>query len=173
MLRNRVIGLIKLKAGDILRFEGNPKQLGDKEYKKLARSIYKDGLVSPFFVFKDDGKYRLLDGHQRLAVICLKNEDEEVPCVELDVKDYDEGRKILLLLSSQYASIDENELFNFAPDLDDMLDTINLKGLDFKIDDNKKERVKPLKLEIVFDDIDELTHAYKKLSEDGYKVSVR
>jgi len=61
---------IKCKGADtlpidrILEFQNDLKTLSKDNEKKLRNSILKFGFIAPFFVWDNQGEWKLLDGHQ-------------------------------------------------------------------------------------------------------------
>ena len=182
MIKTKILGTKNLKVKELVAFKGNPKTLSKKEFAKLSNSMKRLGLVSPFYIYKCDDKWKLLDGHQRLTYIKLMIEakkislEDEVPCIEIEAKSDKEARHILLTLSSQYAKVSEDDLFNFT-DLEDISDSISIPGinLDFVDPGSDKEKEKKVKVEVVFEDSDtnEATELYIDLKKRGYNVLLK
>ena len=58
-----------LPFSQIEEFQGNLKKRSKKEISKIITSILKYGFSFPFFVWKDGGRNRFLDGHGRLLAL--------------------------------------------------------------------------------------------------------
>lgn len=98
-------------------FQGELKTITDKNYKKLKKQILGEGFCAPVFVWKNDGKYFLLDGHQRkLTLTRMKAEGysvPDVPAVEILAKTKREAKKKLLSYVSQFGKVDPKGLYQF------------------------------------------------------------
>jgi len=127
-------GAATAKLEDLIPLQGNLKGLDAARYKKLKRALLEHGFSFPFFVWKDKGKLKILDGHQRDRVLRrLQAQGYEVPPLPIafiEAKDETEARKKILLLSSQYGEMTEDSLLEYLKesdiDLDDLQDTIDL-----------------------------------------------
>jgi len=78
------MGKFYLPIEKIVPEENRFESLDGELFEKLVKSIKKYGILEPLLVTKEDGVYRLIQGHQRLRAakqLCL----EEVPCE--DIKD--------------------------------------------------------------------------------------
>ena len=137
---------------EVEEFQGNLKDLTKDNYAKLKKSIEENGFFVPIFLWKCNGKFKVLDAHQRLRV--LKKEQVTpylIPYLEIEAKDTKEAKKKLLLISSQYGTITQEGLDEFAFDLDTdwMADTLNFDNVfDFdKIDVEEDDYGVPDKIE--------------------------
>ena len=123
---------------DLHPLQGNLKSLDAARYKKLKRALLEHGFSFPFFVWKDEGKLKLLDGHQRDRVLRgMKAQGYEVPPLPIcliEARDEAEARKKILLLSSQYGAMTDDTLLQFLKeselDLDEVADTVDLPQVD-------------------------------------------
>ena len=107
-------------------FQGNLKDLTEKHYNKLKKSIGKQ-FDFPFFVWKDaENNHWIFDGHQRHRVLSKELATPyQLPCVFIDAKDKKEAKKKLLALNSQYGTMTKEGFdeftFDFEPfELDDL-----------------------------------------------------
>ena len=98
-------------------FQKGLKELKHKELVKLRKSIITNGIVSPFYVWRDGEDLWLLDGMQRLKVIkLLVNEGfllDGVPIVFVKAKNLTDAKNIILLLSSRYGKVTDDGLVEF------------------------------------------------------------
>jgi len=79
------------------------KDLSQKNFDKLSNSFNVHGFITPYFVWKDKGKYFILDGHQRSRVLStLEPNGLEVPYILIDAKNKQEAAKKLLAIDSRY-----------------------------------------------------------------------
>lgn len=103
---------------NLKEFQGNLKNHGNKE--KLKKQILEQGFSAPMFVWKNDGKYYLLDGHGRLgACKDLKQAGYKIPdlpCVEIFAKTKTEAKKKLLSYVSQFGKVEGEGLYKFILD---------------------------------------------------------
>jgi hypothetical protein len=141
---------IKCKGADylsldqLLEFQGRLKKISSSNKEKLRQSILKYGFSAPFFVWKNQGKYRLLDGHQR-SVVLKKMRSEgfkipDLPVVYVQAKSKKEAKEKLLHITSQYGKFSKEGFFDFINDLDfkELDETMRLadKEFDFKLEDD-------------------------------------
>ena len=119
-----VLGIEKLSL-----FQGNLKELSKENYEKLKQEIIKHGFSFPVFVWKNDGKNHVLDGHQRINVLlAMQKEGYTIPKLPVDwiqAKDKREAKEKILAAVSQYGKITEEGLYEFT-------NTAGIKFEDFK-----------------------------------------
>lgn len=107
-------------CSDLIPFQGNLKDLSKENYKKLKEEIISLGFSEPLSVWKNDGKMYLLNGHQRHRT--LKKMIEEgyncpaIPISMIEADSFEEARKKVLALTSQYGEITGQGLYEFAMD---------------------------------------------------------
>jgi len=108
--------------------QGNLKDLSTENFNKLKNQIVNHGFSAPFFVWNDAGTLKLLDGHQRLRVLKMLQEEgyevPELPYAEIDAKSESEAAQKLLSFVSQYGKTTNEGLYEFIntfeiPSLDD------------------------------------------------------
>lgn len=89
---------------DLIELQPNSfKDLSEKNFDKLTNSFKIHGFITPYFVWKDKGKYFILDGHQRSRVLStLEPNGLEVPYILIDAKNKQEAAKKLLAIDSRY-----------------------------------------------------------------------
>jgi hypothetical protein len=95
-------------------FQGNLKSLSPEQEKKLMAVILRYGFSFPVFVWHD----KIIDGHQRLAVVRklltkgyrLKN---EIPVVEIEAANEQEAAEKLLLAESHYGRLNDAGFLQF------------------------------------------------------------
>lgn len=96
-------------------FQGSLKDHGNKE--KLKKQILEQGFAAPIFVWKNDGKYHILDGHGRFSACTdLKQSGYKIPdlpCVEIHAKTKREAKKKLLSYVSQFGKVTSAGLYDF------------------------------------------------------------
>jgi len=58
-----------LPLSALTEFQGGLKKRTDNDIKKIEKSIHDYGFATPFFVWKHEGKNKVLDGHGRLQTV--------------------------------------------------------------------------------------------------------
>ena len=111
--------------------QGKLKDLAQREYNKLKRSITENGLIVPFFVWLEEGK--LLDGHQRQRIFQREGWEMDVPVVYISAADEQDAKRKLLVISSQYGKITQEGWDEFTFDLPDdwLMETTHFDALPF------------------------------------------
>lgn len=109
------------------RFQGNLKELSEKEFEKLKGSILKYGFSFPVFVWENN----IIDGHQRVMTVLelLKTgeyEIDDVPVVDIEAMDKREAAEKLLVLNSQYAAMTYEGLYEFATTMEIDFEAVSL-----------------------------------------------
>ena len=127
-----------LPAESIEEFQGNLKKRSKKEISKIITSILRYGFSFPFFVWKDGGRNRCLDGHGRLLALAemrrrhyfldeagsLSEDDGEpvhipdLPVVYIEAEDEAEAKQKVLRLNSCYGVLDAEGFAEFTAGLD-------------------------------------------------------
>ncbi|MCQ2589269.1 MAG: hypothetical protein MJ179_02490 [Treponema sp.] len=127
-----------LNIAEMTEFQGNLKARTDIDYDKIKLSIIKYGFSFPFFIWKDEGKNYLLDGHGRFATLCKMQKDgyiiPDLPVVYVDCKDEAEAKQKLLRLNSQYGKMTSKSVLDFIGEEEIEIEELSLpKGfLDFE-----------------------------------------
>ena len=100
-------------------FQGNLKDLSESRASELMEQIKTLGWIAPVFVYDDD---KILDGHQRLAVLPALLEEGytigEIPVVDIDAETRQEAAKMLLAINSSYGQMTDDGLYEFMHDFD-------------------------------------------------------
>ena len=152
---------------ELIPLQGRLKDLDEKRYAKLKRSLTKFGFMIPFFVWipkRDEtiiidgehvelsaGTFCTLDGHQR--DLLLKKENAEpylLPYIQIEAKNFKEAKEKILVISSQYGTMTQEGLDAFSFDLEDDF-TVDFASFDAikeysfneteieEVEENKKE----------------------------------
>lgn len=129
-----------LPVSSLVEFQGNLKDLTDKNYGKLKKSLVKHGFFVPMFVWNDNGTPRLVDGHQRLHVCEREGWNINVPVVYIEAANRQEAKEKLLVISSQYGRITQEGYDEFTFDLPDIGDIVNFDALSFAFGDDRPEQ---------------------------------
>ena len=58
-----------IQLHELTEFQGELKERSAGDVEKIIKSIKKHGFSFPFFVWKNDGKNNVLDGHGRLLAL--------------------------------------------------------------------------------------------------------
>ena len=119
--------------------QGDLKELSKDNYARLRKVILEHGFSFPVFVWKDSGKYKTIDGHQRLNVIkTLADEGydiPELPVVWITAKDEQEAKKKILMAIGRYGKVTDDGLYEFLTKADlkieDMRDAVELPDIDW------------------------------------------
>jgi hypothetical protein len=108
MIRNRIKTHLRLKAGDLVPHELNPRVHSDAQRSALSMLYEEIGFARSLLVYElPDGKFKLIDGHLRQSL----TPDEIVDVEVLDVSDA-EARALLLAIDplAQLAGYDDKLL---------------------------------------------------------------
>lgn len=108
--------LDRVSLDEIEEFQGGLKSLGKTEYSKLKQSITEKGFVVPCFAWRNgSGKWKLLDGHQRVRVIRTEGWtiDGGIPVVEIVAENERDAKEKLLAIVSRYGRVEGQGLYEF------------------------------------------------------------
>ena len=108
--------LDRVSLDEIEEFQGGLKSLGKTEYSKLKQSITEKGFVVPCFAWRNgSGKWKLLDGHQRVRVIRTEGWtiDGGIPVVEIVADNERDAKEKLLAIVSRYGRVEGQGLYEF------------------------------------------------------------
>lgn len=113
-------GSLELPLEDLKDFQGNLKELSQENYGKLKKEILRHGFSEPVSVWKHDGKWMILNGHQRVRTLLgLKAEGYKIPKVPVSIihaKDMKDAKERVLALTSQFGQITDDGLYEFMND---------------------------------------------------------
>lgn len=107
-LRNRIVRHVRVRAGDLVPHELNPRVHSDAQRRALQMLYEEIGFARSLLAYPlADGRLKLIDGHLRAAM----TPDEEVEVEVLDVTDA-EARALLLAIDplAQLAGYDADTL---------------------------------------------------------------
>lgn len=131
------------------------KKMSKIQLDKLKTSLKSNGFKTAFNVWQEKDNIWCLDGHHRLLVMKLLEDEgesipERLPANFIDCKTKKDAKKALLIFNSHYADIEHNILKDFISDLDsEILSEINFEGLELSIEEDnpeiKKAELKPYK----------------------------
>ena len=110
-----------IQLHELTEFQGELKERSAGDVEKIIKSIKKHGFSFPFFVWKNDGKNNVIDGHGRLLALkqmaAAGEEIPALPCVYISAKDEAEAKEKLLKLNSQYGHMTADSVAAFLGDL--------------------------------------------------------
>ena len=116
--------------------QGKFKELSKKNFEKLKNSISKNGFIQPFFIWENENKKYILDGHQRQKAIVDLYGDIFVSCIVIDAKNLQEAKKLVLFYSSQYGEFSKESFIDFGSDLQfPDIEDFSFPGFSFNADD--------------------------------------
>lgn len=102
-----------------IAWQGELKDLSDKNYQKLKQVLLKRGFKVPLFIWQHEGKEYLMDGTQRQRVMIKEDmQPYEVPYILVEANTVAEAKAQLLEISSQYGTIQQDELDKFTAELE-------------------------------------------------------
>lgn len=115
-------GAKNLSLESLIPTQDQLKELSQDNYAKLKNEILSEGFSFPFFVWQHDNKNQILDGHHRRLVL-LKMRDEgyeipDLPCAIVKANNEKEAARKLLAVTSQYAKITDQGLYEFMNKFD-------------------------------------------------------
>ena len=125
-----------IQLHELTEFQGELKERSASDIEKIIKSIKKHGFSFPFFVWKNDGKNNVLDGHGRLLALkqmaAAGEEIPALPCVYISAKNEAEAKEKLLKLNSQYGHMTADSVAAFLGDIKIDFDELALPdgGLD-------------------------------------------
>lgn len=110
----------RLTPEDLTPLQGELKVLTKLKYEKLKRSLLRHGFVFPEYVWKNDGKNYITDGHQRIRALQKMREEGveleggKVPVVFVHAKDRKQALELILAATSQYGQLGEESIYQFV-----------------------------------------------------------
>jgi ParB-like chromosome segregation protein Spo0J len=109
--------LERVEPGKLVPYQRELKTLTDAGYAQLKASMERFGFTVPVFAWKAaNGELLVLDGHQRLRVLQREGWTVAggVPVVTVEAASEREAAEKLLVIASQYGTLDKPGLFEFA-----------------------------------------------------------
>ena len=145
-----------IQLHELTEFQGELKERSAGDVEKIIKSIKKHGFSFPFFVWKNDGKNNVIDGHGRFKALkqmaAAGEEIPPLPCVYISAKNEAEAKEKLLKLNSQYGHMTADSVAAFLGDIkidfdelalpDGVLDLGKLEPEETK-DDDQAPALKP------------------------------
>ena len=119
-----------LPLSALTEFQGGLKKRTDDDLAKIERSIKQYGFATPFFVWKHEGKNKVLDGHGRLQTLKAMQARGEIitdlPVVYIDLPNEETAKNLLLRICSTYGEMTQESVLEFLDGLKIDLDDIKL-----------------------------------------------
>lgn len=112
-------------------FQGALKTLSDANAAKLTKEILELGFSEPISIWQQDGHCYILNGHQRVAVLKILRDLNgyripPLPVSIIKAKSFDEAKRKVLALTSQYGEMTEEGLIDFMAENDITLEEIEI-----------------------------------------------
>lgn len=125
----KVKAALNININELEPFQLNLKDLTEERFEKLKKEIEETGIGFCLHVWKSpEGKWKLLDGHQRHRVLTWMAEHgysvPPVPCAEVQAASPKEARKRIMQAISQYGEINKDGMYEFM--IDSEIDPIDL-----------------------------------------------
>ncbi len=103
--------IVSKKVSDLVPSEYNPRQLTEKQFHDIKRSLEGFGFVVPILInINKDRKNVIIGGHSRV-IVAKEIGIEEVPCVEINLS-RDKEREINIRLNKNHGEFDFDMLAN-------------------------------------------------------------
>lgn len=161
-------GADALPIDTLVDFQGKLKKLTKKNAEKLSRSIEQE-FIDPIKVWQHEGFNKIINGHQRLRVLCaLRESGWNIPLIPVDYvfpKDEAEAREWVLKLDSQYGEFDNDELKIWLNELDKS-DREMLRLLDTKKQGDSENKKNGIVIKNLTND--QIESLIMELSDKGY-----
>lgn len=132
-----VVALAKLEA-----FQGDLKHISKEQYERLRKGILDLGFSFAPHVWKNDGKFHLLDGHQRIFVLKQMVEIEgykvaKIPVAVVEAANFAEAKRKVLAAASQYGVVSREGLVAYAREndipYDEIVATYHFPEIDYSV----------------------------------------
>ena len=148
---------VNCTAADYLRidaltlFQGQLKKRTKADYAKIKKSILEYGFAAPFFVWKDNGTNKVLDGTGRLETLQQMAKDgyeiPALPVAYIDCKNDAIAKQVLLRINSQYGTLTAESVRDFMAGLEFKAEEISLPCGTLELVQEQKENIYTKKIE--------------------------
>lgn len=104
----------------LVDMDKNPKELEKENYDRFYKSLTEQGQLAPFFIWIDptNDKRVIVDGHQRKNIFLLcKVVPYERPYILVPGDTYEDAKKALLAISSNYGKMTQQRFNDFVLDI--------------------------------------------------------
>lgn len=166
---NYIVDTQQLDIDYLVPFQGEAKDLSQKNRYKLRNEIIKTGFSFAFHVWKTGAQYFIIDGHQRLSVLkALRKEGYEVPpmtCNIIKADSIKEAKQRVLQAISQYGKLNRVGLAEFVgEDFDNLTmdDRFDFPDFEFDFDETSQGDTKNSSGEVDLDGFNEFEHECPK-----------
>lgn len=116
---------------ELTDFQGDLKYRDKIDIERVQKSILKYGFSFPFFVWKNDKRNYILDGHGRkLALKKLWAEGYEIPAlpvIYISADNESDAKEKLLRINSRFGDITQESLTNFAEGMEFNFDDVDIR----------------------------------------------
>lgn len=137
-----------LPLEDLIDFQEGIKTIDAEAVEKLKASIVKYGFIAPIFIWPNEGRNNILDGHQRVVALCKLKEEgwkiPDIPVAMVEATNEKDAKEKLLHITSQYGVFQAAAVVNFIDNVKD-IGTIRLihggEMIRFENDDMASEEV--------------------------------
>jgi hypothetical protein len=179
----------QLPIDQLTEFQGDLKNLTEESYQKFKKQLLELGFSAPFFVWKDNQKNYILDGHQRLRTLTQMQKEgcfvPPLPVVYVQAKDRQEAKKKVLAFTSQYGEMSQESLSDFSIDAEIDFEflkdhfkfpEVDLKTMAFEHELEEKEQNESVGLfsaVVEFSSHEEMTEIAEELSGRGLIVKIK
>lgn len=121
----------------LIIIQGELKELTQENYIKISKSIMKKGFIAPFFIWKDNGLLKILDGTQRKLVLTDMRKDgwkiPPLPAAFIYADNLTDAKEKLLDITSAFGQITPEGLYQFGTGIDMKSLVDNIKLPDFNM----------------------------------------
>ena len=112
-------GVVNLRVEELNAFQDDIKELTETSFLAMREEILSDGFSFSPHVFQDgDGRFWLLDGHQRRTFLLRIQEEgyeiPTIPCMEVEAESLEHARRLVLAAASQYGTFNARKLVAFT-----------------------------------------------------------
>lgn len=96
-------------------FQGSLKHLEKDEYEKLRKNLIEFGFSFVVHVWENEGKFHIIDGHQRIFTLSQMKKVEgwvipDIPVALVSAKSFGEAKRKVLAAASQYGKVSKGSL---------------------------------------------------------------
>lgn len=130
-------GAVSIRFQDLNEFQGELKTLSKVNFEKLKKEIIKEGFSFTIHVWKNNGKWFILDGHQRLRTVKTMAEEgwtiPDLPCSIVEADSYKQAKRKLLGGASSYGKVTSDGLLEYLQETDitpdDLISSYEFPGM--------------------------------------------
>lgn len=140
-------GTRSLSLDEFTPFQGQLKDLSDKQFASFRKELVEHGVNRPMLVWLHKETNFVLDGHQMLRVLLVLRDKEHfvvpaLPVVDVVAASRSEAKRKLLGLASVYGRVNSDGLYEYLHDAELDVSTIESISIpEFKLSDFRDEYV--------------------------------